>query len=212
MLIGVKNRFLFVSNSKTASTSIETALRAHCEIQRDGTPHRKHMQYADILGEYDFLFGQETYRPNQFFKFAVMRDPIDWIYSWYRYRKGNQVAAPLPSEMTFAEFWDRKDWNIHRADGSKHLQKHFFTDATGEVALDYIIPYDDLPKQFAVIANHLGLPSKLPRANVSQIKGTPTELSEGLLDEMRSFYAEDYDLYHALPTRNEAGLNMLKSA
>ena len=108
MLIGVKKRFVFIANSKTASTSIEHSLVGQAEIQRGGGPQRKHIYLRDALPEYDFLFGRDGYGIESFFTFGVMRDPVSWIQSWYRYRCGNKVESPLPAGMSFGEFWALK--------------------------------------------------------------------------------------------------------
>lgn len=49
MLIGVHKRFVFVANTKTASTSIEHVLMEHSECLALGNPRRKHMPLADVL-------------------------------------------------------------------------------------------------------------------------------------------------------------------
>ena len=90
MLIGVKKRFVFVANSKTASTSIEKALVPHAEIQRGGGSNRKHIFLRAGLREYGFLFERKKYAADTFFKFGVMRDPVEWIQSWYRYRRATR--------------------------------------------------------------------------------------------------------------------------
>lgn len=206
MLIGVKKRFLFIANSKTASTSIESALMNHAEIHRGGAPWRKHILMREALREYDFLFSQPGYRPDQFFKFGVMRDPVDWIYSWFRYRKGNTVADQLPPEMTFEQFWAKDDWNKWRASGVPRLQSDFFTYPRGWTIADYIIPYDEVDQHFPKICKHLGIKAALPRANVSAISGSPHDLSPAILDDVRAFYQADYALMERLPDLNRQGL------
>lgn len=211
MLIGVQKRFVFIANSKTASTSIEAALIGHAEIARGGGAHRKHLRMAQILREYDFLFGQKAYAPETFFKFGVMRDPIDWIFSWYRFRRGNKVSNPLPEETTFEEFWARKDWNILNAKGQKRLQCDFFTDSKGELLADYIIPHHDLAEHFAGIATALGIESGLPRTNVSRIpKSADRGIDARLEEELRDFYAEDYALFERLDEINARGKDVLQ--
>ena len=207
MLIGVEKRYVFVANSKTASTSIEDALINHAEIHRGGAPQRKHIPLAEAIRTYGFLFDQPAYAPQTFFKFGVMRDPIGWIQSWFRYRKGNQTAAPLPAEMTFPEFWARKDWNLRLPDGSKRLQSRFFSDAEGRLIADYIIPYDAIETHFDLIC------TRLPQKNVSKIRASSEPpLPEALLEEMRAYYAEDYALLARLPEINAAGLARLPDA
>lgn len=166
MLIGDKKKFVFVANTKTASTSIEKVLKPHAEIHHAGTSARKHAPLRRLPGLYPEIFGGKFGSPemNRFFIFGVMRDPIDWIGSWFRYRKGNpEVDSPLPADMSFEEFWARRDWNVMRRDGTRFLQRHLFCGPEGRVLADVIIPYERLNEIFGEICDGLGVESDLPR-------------------------------------------------
>jgi hypothetical protein len=210
LLISIQKRFVFVANSKTASTSIENTLRPQAEIERGGTPRRKHIPMREVLKEYDFLFGNPAYAPDTFFRFGVMRDPLDWLQSWYRYRRGNKVRNPLPADMSFEEFWQKKDWNIQRKNGARNLQRRFFDGPNGNILVDYIIPYDDLARHFGLICAEMGLENPLQEKNVSHIRETESAFPEGLEAEIRDYYARDYALLEQLETLNTKGLEHLK--
>ncbi len=211
MLLSIEKRFLFVANTKTASTSIEVALKPFSEIVRAGTPERKHTSLHDILNLYDFVFARPEHHADLFFKFGVMRDPIDWINSWFRYRKGNEVEAPLPSDMSFADFWEKKDWNIMRPRGAgKNLQRDMFCAPNGDVLADVIIPHHNLGAVFSEICDILDIRSPLERHNVSEIRA-PDELPAPLAADMREFYAEDYELFDRLDDLNATGMAKLRS-
>lgn len=210
MLIGVKKRFVFIANSKTASTSIEKALVGHAEIQRGGTPQRKHILLRAALREYDFLFGREGYGAGGFFKFGVMRDPVEWIQSWYRYRKGNKVAYRLAEGTSFADFW--QDWLANPAkSGKKRLQSNAFTRMNGTLIADYIIPFPDLESQFATIMQGLGIDAKLAHQNVSKIRELDAPPSEELMTEIHAYFAEDYAIYRQLDEINAQGRKHLRA-
>lgn len=211
MLIGVKKRFVFIANSKTASTSIEHSLVGQAEIQRGGGPQRKHIYLRDALPEYDFLFGRDGYGIESFFTFGVMRDPVSWIQSWYRYRCGNKVESPLPAGMSFGEFWALNDWNRTMLQGVPRLQSYFFTDKAGASIVDYIIPYSQLADHFTTICEGLGIKSPLQSKNVSKVKGREIAIAPELAEEMRTFYAEDYALMAQIPQINAVGLAKLKA-
>ena len=211
MLIGVKKRFVFIANSKTASTSIEHSLVGQAEIQRGGGPQRKHIYLRDALPEYDFLFGRSGYGIESFFTFGVMRDPVSWIQSWYRYRCGNKVESPLPAGMSFGEFWALNDWNRTMLQGVPRLQSYFFTDKAGASIVDYIIPYSQLADHFTTICEGLGIKSPLQSKNVSKVKGREIAIAPELAEEMRTFYAEDYALMAQIPQINAVGLAKLKA-
>ncbi|MDZ7709672.1 MAG: hypothetical protein U5K36_06000 [Roseovarius sp.] len=156
MLIGLDRKFVFIANTKTASTSIETALAPVAEIALGGNPARKHVPLHDAITEHPEIFAQPGQWPRFFFKFGVMRDPLDWINSWFRYRKSNRVESPLPKDMSFAEFWERQDWNFRRADGRPYLQGHMFCGPQGKVLADVVVPYHRLPQMFPEYARRSG--------------------------------------------------------
>lgn len=202
MLISLEKRFIFIANTKTGSTSIERALAPYADIRHDGTPERKHVGIRDVLKECRSVFEQPGTGPETFLKFGVMRDPVDWIYSWFRYRKRRGARNPLPIDMTFEEFWERRDWTFQNKKGQKNLQKNRFISQDGDILMDRIIPYPELATGFAEICENLGLEVTLPRTNVSEIKPTKKPIAPSLLREVEQFFSEDYDLYHRLPELN----------
>lgn len=211
MLIGVKKKFVFVANTKTASTSIEHALADYAEIMLGGSPNRKHMPLRRIPREYWFLFDRPKHRFDSYFRFGVMREPISWIDSWFRYRKGNQVASPLPAEMTFEDFWKARDWNIQTAKGEKYLQSTQFTGHDGTLLADVIIPYerigDYLPRIFAA----LDVKAPLPRRNVSLLPRSSDPVPPALMEELQEFYQPDLEIYRRLDEINAEGMEKLES-
>lgn len=208
MLASVEKRFLFVANTKTASTSIEHALIPYCEVFRSGTPQRKHITLHETLQGYQFLFGQPAHAPERYFKFGVMREPLDWIGSWFRYRKGNKVQSPLPAGMSFAEFWAMRDWNILLGNGQPNLQRRMFVGPKGGVLADVIIPYHRLDAMLPEILELLRIPATLPRQNVSEITEAPA-MSDALRAELQAFYAPDYALWNRLDEINARGMAKL---
>jgi hypothetical protein len=190
MLIGVQKRFVFIANSKTASTSIESALTPYAEINRVGSPQRKHISWQEARSEYSFLFDQPQFSPNTFFKFGVLREPSDWVRSWFNYRLGNsKIESPLPSSMTFEEFWRGDDWvkSIN--------QKSKFLDNKGEMSFDAILPQDELAQLFPIVSSLLGINVTLQKENRSPSKFPKELIPEELLNELNNFYIEDYEFY-----------------
>lgn len=210
MLIGLERKFIFVANTKTASTSIEAALGPVSEVVLVGTPEQKHIPLHAAIESHPEIFAQPGQWPRFFFKFGVMRDPLDWIDSWFRYRKSNRVDSPLPPEMSFAEFWEQQDWNFLRADGRPYLQRDMFCGPQGKVLADVIIPYHRLPAMFARICDALGVVHPLPHENVSRLRKR-AEIPPALEARLRAHYAEDYALLDGLDRINPAGMAWLAS-
>lgn len=214
MLIGVKKRFVFIANSKTASTSIEAMLTPFAEINRIGSPKRKHISWQQCREEYGFVFDNPLYAPETFFRFGVIREPAEWIRSWYNYRftQGASVAARFKNERSFEEFWASDDWVKRKSQQSK------FIDADGISRFDLIIPLERLSEALPLVQGTLDIPaSPLPRENKSKFSLSRKDIHHELIAEINDYYAADYALWetskaclHRLLT-SPGGLSIPKS-
>ena len=81
MLIGIEKRFIFVANTKSASSAVEQLLAPHAELRTGDRPALKHRSMRGALQKLDFLFGDPRHPPESFFKSGIMRDPIARIHS-----------------------------------------------------------------------------------------------------------------------------------
>lgn len=210
MLISISRRFIFVAVSKTGSTAIESALASAADVSASAGPAAKHAGIARILKEYDSLFSQERYCAESFFKFAVLRDPVDRLNSWYRYRIGNNPRSRLPPETSFLEFLEMKDFALVRPeDGRPNAQIEYLRDETGRLLVDYLIPYEKLEQHFEILSRGIGGTGKLQRQNVSRITAKDSPVPDQLLPKLHDFFWEDYELIERLPEINERGLARL---
>lgn len=192
MLISVKKKFVFIANSKTASTSIENALTKFAEINRNGGAQRKHVKWLKVKREYKFLFNLKKYRPESFFRFGVVREPIEWVLSWYNYRRGNKkVQHTLPFNTTFEQFWAKDEWLKNAS------QKHHFTDNDGICRFDLIMPQHEIKTMFPIVMKSLGLAQvKLPISNKSIGKKVKrSDLSSEIIAEINAYYREDFEFW-----------------
>lgn len=104
MLVFFDERLVLLSVPKTGTTAYQSALRARADIVVSDPPELKHAP----LVRYDRFF-----RP-MFSKLfdvemevmAVVRDPVDWLGSWYKYRKRPylQGRANSTQGLSFDDF------------------------------------------------------------------------------------------------------------
>jgi len=159
VLISVKNRLVFIASSKTGSTSIEAALASYAEINRTGSPQRKHIGWAAARKEYDFLFDRKNFLPETFFRFGVIREPADWVRSWYNYRRFGKHNA-LPANMSFEEFWAGDGW-VKRI-----RQKDHFIDEDGICRFNLIIPLERPWHTLPVLLKSLDVADVKPKVKI----------------------------------------------
>jgi hypothetical protein len=166
------HRFVFVKTRKTAGTSLEIALSRHCrpadivtrispedEVlraaaggvgpQNDDTEPSSyaHMGARRVIE----VIGRETW--DDYFTFAVERNPFDVVASSYRYSARRPTVT-----KTFAEFV-RTPRRLDRLALNERLYR-----VGGEVVVDEVYRYEELPAAVADISSRLGLRLDLPHA------------------------------------------------
>ena len=172
MIASRAHRFVFIKTRKTAGTSIEIALSRHCgpddlvtrisaddeELraaaggvcpQNDDTDPSSyaHMGARRVIE----VIGRETW--DDYFTFAVERNPFDVVASSFRY------SARKPTfTKTFAEFV-RTPRRLHRLALNERLYR-----LGGKVIVDVVYRYEELPDAVADISSRLGLDLDLPHA------------------------------------------------
>jgi hypothetical protein len=194
MLVFWDQRLAFLATPKTGSTAIAAALESLAAVSIQRPPLLKHTtvhRYRRFVGPYLAAAAKE-----EFTVVALMRDPRDWLGSWYRYRQREDTA---PEKSTrgidfdqFVQGWCADPQPEYATVGS---QARFLRPRQGE-GLDHLFRYEDIDVFVDFLEDRLGCEIILPRLNVSPVGST--ELSpetEALLHEVA---AEDFALYSSL--------------
>lgn len=173
-----RHRYLFFAVPKTASTSIVQALLAQDDAELIPPKHKYAKEARRDLPR-DIWSG--------YFKFAFVRNPFDWMASWYFYRSQNNFrdgADPYHSftgDRSFADFV-RYDTEWPRT------QTEFLTDDTGQWLMDFVGNYECLQEHFDLVCERLGMgKQRLPKLNISPNEIHPSSLYD---DELVRLVAE----------------------
>jgi hypothetical protein len=197
VLVFWKQRLTFLAVPKTGSTAYEQALGAHADLVVRDPPQLKH---API------------YRYNRFFRpmfekqgapdmetLAVMREPVDWLSSWYRYR-GRPFMHGKPNstaEMSFDAFVEAYTRGTPPGFANVGSQAKFLEPRPNGTRISHLFRYDDQAALDAFLQERLGVRFDLPRANVSPRK--EVALSASVAEKLRRKRAEEFALYAAIP-------------
>ncbi|RYB88975.1 hypothetical protein EUA06_17860 [Nocardioides glacieisoli] len=172
MICSHRHRFVFVKTRKTAGTSLEIALSRHCgpddivtrispadeelRAAAGGVPPQNddtspssyaHMGARRVVK----VIGRETW--DDYFTFAVERNPFDVVASSWRY------SARKPSfTKSFAEFV-RTPRRLDRLALNERLYR-----MDGQVVVDRVYRYEELPAAVEDLSQRLGLDLDLPHA------------------------------------------------
>jgi hypothetical protein len=121
-----------------------------------------------------------------------VREPVEWVLSWYNYRLGNQgLPSAVPTGMTFFQFWKSLD---RIKDVS---QKAHFVDDDEVCRFNLIIPYESISKAFPVVMKSLGIrKAALPAKNISAgQKLVRSRLKAEMISEINEYYHQDFELW-----------------
>jgi len=196
MLIFWKERLVFLSTPKTGSTSIETALEslAHVAIRRP--PELKHMPAHDFRTSYGPYL--EARAGEKFTTIALMREPIDWLGSWYRYRQRDELGEKDRStrglDFATAALGYLADPVARNMDVGS--QAGFLCDPQGHVAVDRLFRYERIDQFLEFLEDRLNCEIILPRLNVSP--AGQTDLPANIVGRLKERFQHDYSIYNAL--------------
>lgn len=196
MLVFWKQRIVLLAVPKTGTTALEQALLPHASAAILDPPGQKHVSAQGYRNRLSSFFEQRGKRPMELV--AVMREPVDWLGSWYRYRSRPQLDGKPNSTAglsfdTFVEAWLRDDKPAYAEVGS---QANFLTDDQGKLAVDRLYRYDRIANLVRFMEDRLGTSLDISRANVSP-KG-PVELSDAMRNRLMREAVAEFALWDSL--------------
>ncbi|ROU03931.1 sulfotransferase family 2 domain-containing protein [Histidinibacterium lentulum] len=167
MLVFWKEKLVFLAVPKTGTTALEGALAPRASMVIRDPPELKHSaiyRYRRWLEPFFEKAGRQEMET-----LAVVRHPVDWLKSWYRYRHRDELAGHPNSTrgLSFDEFvtdYCRAEPPPHALVGS---QATFLLDRDGGLGVDHLFRYEELPALMAFIEARLGLRPETKRLNVS---------------------------------------------
>ena len=192
MLVFWDQRLAFLATPKTGSTAIEVALESLSALVVQRPPILKHtsvQRFHRFLGPY-----LEVASGHSFSVVALMREPQDWLGSWYRYRQRDDVMDPKNSTAhvsfdAFVSAYCSENPPEFAAVGSQAR----FLKPRKERGVDHLFRYEDIGKFVTFLEDRLGCEIILPRVNVSP--QASLELSPATKAKLMAFAAEDFEIY-----------------
>ncbi|PKP69671.1 MAG: hypothetical protein CVT82_10220 [Alphaproteobacteria bacterium HGW-Alphaproteobacteria-4] len=193
MLIFWQQKLVLLATPKTGSTALSVALEPLAAIAVQRPPALKHttaQRFRRFLAPY-----LETASGTRFDVVALMREPQDWLGSWYRFRQRDDIAgSPNSTEgLSFEQFasaYMARPQPVYAQLGS---QARFLSLADGTLGVDKLFCYEDIGRLVGFLEARLDFEIQLPQVNVSP-KGVTT-LCAPLRQRLQTHMAEDHALY-----------------
>ena len=193
MIINLRQNFIFLATLKTASTSIEAALRPRAEICLMESRFGKHMTVAQMMTNFGWLCAEQDIK--QFLIFGGVRDPYDFMLSLYNSHNSAHFMEKAPrlytGGMTFTDFLQR--WVPDNA-SQVIPQYRRFLDSTGKIGANYIVSYEKLSEGLDTIMARLGREPLVGLKSLNESSGTlrRSDLTPEELGWIRDHFKEDF--------------------
>lgn len=193
MLVFAKERLVFLAVPKAASTSVEAVLADRAETWLPKTKFPKHTTANMFFKRWKNQGRPRGAPPPE--AFAILRDPVDRMSSWYHYRRRPGMRKPEHStaDVTFEEFIEEYLGPEPRPFAQVGNQFRFCTDPEGRMLVRYLFSYADLSHLERFIAERFGIACDLPRLNASNSRREA--LPPGLMARLEAANAPEFDLY-----------------
>lgn len=196
MLFSEKAKLGFLAMPKAGSTSIEQALRPHCDISYSNSPHFTHMTarlfntHMRPYFKHRKIEGVETC--------CLMRHPVSWLGSWYRYFGMEQFNGKPQStkDMSFDAFADLYISRDNEAIASIARPWDFVRGHNGKIAVNQIFRFENMDIFQKFLEERFQKSLEFERLNVSPER--LTNLSPGVMKELEDYYSLEFDIYESI--------------
>jgi hypothetical protein len=182
---------------KTGTTAYQTALAGRADIIVSNPPELKHAP---------------VYRYNRFFRtmfervcdadmetMAVMREPVSWLGSWYRYRRRPFMKGKANSthDISFDEFVQAYTQGNRPGFANVGSQFKFLEPRPNGTKVTHMFRYEDPDRLDRFLEDRLNLKLHLNRENVSP--DANLSLAKKTQEKLRRKHAEEFVLYENIP-------------
>jgi len=196
MLVFSKQKLVLLSVPKTGTTAFQAALAPHASMVITDPPELKHAP---------------VFRYNRFFRpalekfvgvpldvVAVMREPISWLGSWYRYRQRPAMAghANATGDMSFDSFVEGYIKGKRPGFANVGSQAKFMEPQKNGTAVTHLFRYEDQEHLREFLSARLGVTFDTAVLNVSP--RAALHLAPEIETRLRRKCAAEFALYDSI--------------
>lgn len=167
MLVFWQEKLVILSVPKTGSTALEGALAPRASMVLRDPPHLKHApcyRYRRFLRPFFVQAGGQT--PELM---AIVRHPVDWLGSWYRYRtRPDLIGHPnSTADVSFDEFVLEYCKGKPAPYANVGSQDKFLRINDGDLGVEHLFQYEAWDRIISYLENRLSMKINLKEKNVS---------------------------------------------
>lgn len=196
MLVFYKERLVFLSVPKTGTTAYQTTLAGRADIVVSAPPELKHAP----LYRYDRFFRPMFQKvcDAEMETLAVMREPVSWLGSWYRYRQRPFMQGKTNSThgIEFDDFVQAYMQGKKPEFANVGSQFKFLEPRPNGTSVTHLFRYENLARLNRFLEDRLDVKLQLGQENVSP--SADLTLSTKTLAKLQRKCAEEFDLYNSI--------------
>lgn len=199
MKLSTMFEFAFLCMPKCASTSIEYVIDRYCNVSFSKHPGFKHMSYRKY-DEYVRPFVFEVVPNKKIETFCLVRNPVDWVHSWYRFRTREDLLNPAhpnhknyTGNISFERFVDEWYFGDEKPYTRIGNQIDFVSSKDGVIGVDKIFPLDDMSRVEKFLERKLKSKIHILKKNTSPF--APEDISQNVVKKIEQKLKSDVDLY-----------------
>ncbi|UWQ80930.1 sulfotransferase family 2 domain-containing protein [Leisingera sp. S132] len=199
MMIFFKERLALLSVPKTGTTAFQAALRDRADLVISDPPELKHAPLYRynrwIRPMFEKVCGAELEVA------AVIREPVSWLGSWYRYRQRPALDGQPNSTkgISFDDFLHAYCKGKPPAFANVGSQAKFLETQPNGCRVNHLFRYEDQEALTTFLETRLDTEIRLERKNVSP--QAATELSQETEAHLRRKRAAEFELYNSITAR-----------
>jgi|GEM_PF-803163 len=194
--------FLFISNTKVASSTLHHLLYPVADAVFYRPEVGKHFSYAQARDRLHRWGGPDA---ASLFRFGVVREPVDWVRSWYKFRSRADMRAhggrAMPEGTRFTAFVDAVLADDPPGYARIREQVFVFRDRKKTLSMDFLATLDGIREDGARLARYPALKAldalRDYRVNTSET-AEDLALPARTRARLEAFLAADCELYQAV--------------
>ncbi|ABG06006.1 conserved hypothetical protein [Rubrobacter xylanophilus DSM 9941] len=193
MILAPGKGFVFLAIPKTASTSIERALMPHTHAYFTGNPF-KHTRYSEFQRFLQPFLASKGFPRDSYEVVCVFREPIDWLFSWYRYRTREELKG-YPNYCGHVSFEEFARAYIEGKERFARVGRpsRFVRPRKGGRGVDLIFRYERIDLLVEYLCEKVGREVEVEISNVSPER--EFSLSREREQALREFFLPEYRIY-----------------
>ena len=195
MLISLRAKIAYLAMPKTGSTAVEAALAPHCDVIMSRNPAMKHIRLRKFERFIRPLLNNSGAPDVE--TTAMVREPLDWLASWYRYRGRPELEGhPNSSKsMSFEQFLIDYFSDNPPSPARIGRPSKFAQPTEAGVSINHLYRYDHMENFTAFLSTRFDAQILPDRINVSPTRDIA--LSRAVRLRLENALAADYELYES---------------